>query len=67
VVGDYIPRVIIGSIDAGDHPEFVDRWGIRSLPTFLLFQNGDHHETVSGYRRAPELSALLDRLAAKRT
>lgn len=59
VVPDYQDRVQVGSVDVGAHPELVDAHGVRTLPAFLLFVDGKHRATLSGFRRAPELRGLL--------
>jgi thioredoxin 1 len=58
----YEGEVAIGSVDVGDHPEVSERYEILGLPAFLLFNGGDHKETVNGFRRAPELRAVISKL-----
>lgn len=54
--------VRIGSVDAGTHQDFVRDWDVRGLPAFVLFDQGSHQRTVTGYHRGPELRSLLSTL-----
>jgi len=58
----YEGEVAIGSVDVGDHPEVTERYDVLGLPAFLLFNGGEHKETVNGFRRAPELRAAISQL-----
>ena len=64
IAPDFQDDVLIGSIDAATHSDFIEDWDIHSLPTFVLFNHGAHQRTVSGYHRGPELRTLLSNLIA---
>ncbi len=55
-------RLVIGSIDVGAHPAFVERFRVQTVPSFLLFKQGSHVESIAGYRRAAELRDAMRRL-----
>jgi thiol-disulfide isomerase/thioredoxin len=59
VMPDFIESVAFGAIDLGEHPELGDRYGVTGLPAFILFENGAYRAMVGGYKRAPELRALI--------
>ena len=61
----YGDRVAIGTIDVGEHPAVPDEFSIQGLPAFLLYTRGRLHRTETGYRRAPQLQALLDDLLSQ--
>jgi thioredoxin 1 len=52
-------KVTIGKLDVDRHPEVAERYGVRSIPTFLLFRNGELVERRVGARPLEELAALL--------
>ena len=50
----------VGKLDVDQHPEVAERYGVRSIPTFLLFRNGEVVERRVGARPIEELQALLE-------
>ncbi|AKQ46370.1 thioredoxin [Rufibacter radiotolerans] len=40
LAGDYEGRVIIGKVDVDANPQTSAKFGIRSIPTLLVFKNG---------------------------
>ena len=49
----------VGKLDVDQHPDVAERYGVRSIPTFLLFRNGQVVERRVGARPLEELQALL--------
>ena len=41
-------QVTIAKINIDDHPETPGKFGVRSIPTMILFKNGDAVETKVG-------------------
>lgn len=58
---EYQGRAKIVKVDVDANPETAARFGIRSIPTLMVFKNGERLETVVGGRPKAELSALLDK------
>ena len=58
---DYQGRVKIVKVDVDANPQSAARFGIRSIPTLLVFKNGERVETVVGGRPKSEFAALLDK------
>ena len=54
--------VRFGSVDIGEHEGVADRFGVRTLPSLLLFNRGEHVETVVGFKRGPAVREALTRL-----
>jgi thioredoxin 1 len=61
VASDYSGRVTVGKLNVDEHPGIAEQFGIRSIPTLLLFKAGDVVETVIGVTDKPRLTALIDR------
>lgn len=40
IAAAYRGRLRVGVLDVDDHPEIAERYGVRSIPTLLLFRNG---------------------------
>ena len=41
LAGDYDGKAIIGKVDVDTNPEVSAKFGIRSIPTLLVFKNGE--------------------------
>lgn len=63
----YAGRVRVRAVDADTALATVTRYGVRNLPTVLLFDHGQLVERVVGARPAGEYSALLESHLTART
>ncbi len=61
LASDYSGRVAVGKLNVDDHPRIAEQFGVRSIPTLLLFKAGHVVETVIGVTDRPRLSALIDK------
>jgi thioredoxin 2 len=52
-------RVIVAKVDTEALPEVAQRFGIRSIPTMILFRNGAEARRLSGAMPAAEISKQL--------
>ena len=52
-------EVTVGKLDVDRHPEVAERYGVRSIPTFLVFRGGRVVEKRVGALPLEELQALL--------
>lgn len=48
LAGSYSGRVKVGKLNADDNPGVATRYGIRSIPTVLLFRDGDIVDRIVG-------------------
>jgi thioredoxin 1 len=60
VAQDYQGKAKIVKIDIDAEPEIADRYGIRSIPTLILFKNGEKVSELVGAHPKKTLSRLLD-------
>ena len=58
---DYAGRVKVAKLNIDDNPEAAARYGVRSIPTLILFKNGKPSETTVGLRPKAHLAELIDR------
>ena len=61
----YVERVRVGKLNVDDHPLTAARYGIRSIPTLLVFQGGQVVEQRVGALPQGEIELLLDRRLAE--
>jgi thioredoxin 1 len=48
LAGQYEGQAVIGKVDVDSNPETAMKFGIRSIPTLLLFKNGEVVDKVVG-------------------
>ncbi len=58
---EYKDRAKVVKVDVDNNTETAARFGIRSIPTLMVFKNGERLETVVGGRSKADLAALLDK------
>ena len=52
-------NVKVGKIDVDENPELASEYGIMSIPTFILFENGNPTKTLVGMQDKTTLEGLL--------
>lgn len=62
LAGEYGESVKISKIDIHDHPGIGERYAITSLPTLIIFRDGEPVKRMSGVKRGPQLARELDAL-----
>ena len=58
---DYDGKVTIVKLNVDDNPNTATQFGVRSIPTLLLFKGGEVVESVVGLTDKTRLQALLDK------
>jgi thioredoxin 1 len=56
---DYAGRVTVAKID--EHPMTPSKFGVRGIPTLLLFKNGALAESVVGLAGKDDLARMIDK------
>jgi len=57
---DYAGKVNIVKINADNHPEILQKYGVRGLPTLMMFENGAPVGTAVGAQPASALKGFID-------
>jgi thioredoxin 1 len=57
-------RLRVVTVDSDANPEIVERFGVMSVPTLLLFSGGRQVHRVVGYTAKPKLLRILDEALA---
>jgi thioredoxin 1 len=62
LANDYADRVTVATVDIDDNPRLAAKYGVRSVPTVMLFAGGDVKRVLVGARSAQEYRAGIDEL-----
>ncbi|MFL2546844.1 MAG: thioredoxin [Candidatus Rariloculaceae bacterium] len=57
---DYEGKAKVMKLDVDANPEVAGRYGIRSIPTLMVFKGGELVETAVGARPKPAIEKLLE-------
>lgn len=60
IANDYADRLTVGKVDVDECPDLAQRFGIMSIPTLLLFRNGELAAKKVGYMPKADLAAAID-------
>lgn len=56
---EYAGEIKVGKVNIDDEQELAMKYGIVSIPTVMLFENGEVKETLVGLRGKEEFEALI--------
>lgn len=60
LAAEYDGRVTVGKVNVDEQPALAMRYNIQSIPTVMLFKNGEAVQTLVGFRPKAQFEALLD-------
>jgi len=60
LASDYDGKAVVGKVDVDSNPEVAGKFGIRSIPTLLVFKNGEVVDKQVGAVNKSILSQKLD-------
>lgn len=61
---EYQGKVKVGKLDIDKAPMIASQYGVQSIPTLMLFENGQATQRMVGMKRKAEYKRVLDALAA---
>ena len=61
---EYDGRVRIGKVNIDEQQTLATQYGVRAIPTLLLFHQGQVSEQIVGLRSKRDLKASFDKVAA---
>ena len=61
IAAEYAGRAKVGKLNVDDNISVASRYGIRSIPTLLLFKGGEIKEQVVGTAPKDAINRLLDK------
>lgn len=59
IATEYADRLTVGSLDVDSNPQIAQQFGIMSIPTMLVFKNGQVVKQMVGYRPKNDVVAQL--------
>ncbi len=61
LASEYQGRLRVAKVNVDENPEAPVRFGIRSIPTMILFKDGELKEKVVGVQTKSQLNSLINR------
>jgi thioredoxin 1 len=62
LAGEYKDRVKVGKLNVDENRQVAARFGIRSIPTLLLFRDGERVDQIVGAHPKTTIKAKIDQL-----
>ena len=59
LAGAHKGEIAFGKLDVDENEMVSDRYGVQGIPTLLVFRDGEHVDTLVGYRNRVELEKEL--------
>jgi thioredoxin 1 len=60
IASDYAGKLTVAKLNIDDNPTTPQRFGVRGIPTLMLFKNGEVEGTKVGAMSKSQLAAFLD-------
>ena len=62
IAAEYEDRAVVGKVNIDHHPTIASEYGIRSIPSLLIFSNGQVQQQIVGAVGKGELSEAINKL-----
>ena len=62
VAAEYEGRAVVGKVNIDHHPDIASEYGIRSIPSLLIFSEGQVQQQIVGAVGKGELSEAINKL-----
>lgn len=59
---DYQGKVKVGKLNVDDHPRLAEKYGVMSIPTIIIFKNGQEVERLAGFPGKPGYEDLIKKV-----
>ena len=60
IAGEYEGKVLVGKLNVDDNPATATKYGIRGIPTLLLFKGGQVVQQLVGVKSKAEIKKIID-------
>jgi thioredoxin 1 len=60
LAGEYEGKVKVGKLNVDEHQAVAAKYGVMSIPTLLVFKNGEPVERIVGFMPKKDLKARVD-------
>ena len=62
IAAEYDGKAVIGKVNVDHHPSIASEYGIRSIPSLLIFSQGKVQQQIVGAVEKKELVEALDKM-----
>ena len=62
IAKEYEGKIKVGKANVDEQQELAIQFGVMSIPTLILFKNGEIAETSIGYIQKEELKEIIERI-----
>lgn len=59
IAADYAGKLTVGKLNIDENGQTPEKYGVRGIPTLMIFKNGELEETKVGAASKAELEAFL--------
>ena len=59
---DFVDKLKVGKVNVDDNPEISMKFGIRSIPTLMVFKDGEVQEQIIGAVPKSEIERALEKV-----
>lgn len=60
IAGEYEDKILVGKLNVDDNPATATKYGIRGIPTLLLFKGGQVVQQLVGVKSKAEIKKVID-------
>ncbi len=60
ISAEYAGKVVVAKVNIDSNPNTPQRFGVRGIPTLILFKDGEVHATKVGAMAKSQLAAFID-------
>ncbi|PTX63770.1 thioredoxin [Kordia periserrulae] len=64
IAGEYEGKAVVGKLDVDANQQYASQFGVRNIPTVLVFQNGELVGRQVGVAQKSTYTDVLDKLLA---
>ena len=62
IAEDYAGRIKVGKVDVDNNPQIAGNYGIRSIPTLIIFKGGQPVDQLIGAQPEPAITSRIDQV-----
>ena len=59
IADEYDGKILVGKVNVDEEPDLTMQYNVSSIPTLMVFKNGQHRIKAVGYREKDEILKML--------
>lgn len=59
IADEYDGKILVGKVNVDEEPDLTMQYNVSSIPTLMVFKNGQHVNKAVGYREKDEILKML--------